>query len=268
MITAINRKDNRKVLSYRLEDMKYILDNKSFFSCPNCDSELIFVNCTKKIKHFRHKIECGCEWENETEEHISMKKFFIEKMKLDPSNVEVNLGFAIPDIYLKEKKIAIEVQHSSISEEKFLFRTKRYTENGIWVLWVFHPKLIRENIPKFIRKAHELYYGRIYCILNKKLMPVHLDKKEKWIPEYIDYSYYWDNIYPDMGYYDEGEKESHAEIVGGYYKAYKSKRIIKYGNEIIDYDNFKISRNTWKENNYMIVNYWDKKFWGENSNGK
>jgi len=136
-----------------------------------------------------------------------MKKFFIDHLKLNPSEVEVNLKFAIPDIYLKDKRIAIEVQHSKISEEKFLFRTRRYTEEGIYVLWIFHPKLLKENVPKFIRKAHELYYGRIYTIFKDILIPIHLESKERWINE--------------SGFYNS---DAEYESYGGYYQNYKIKK--------------------------------------------
>jgi len=244
MITAINKIDGRRIFSYYEEYLKYIIKNKKSFKCPNCDQDLIFVNCTKKIKHFRHKILSNCEWERETEEHISMKKFFIEKMNLSPDQVEVNLKFAIPDIYLKDKKIAIEVQHSSISEEKFLFRTRGYTKKGIYVLWVFHPKLLKENIPKFIKKAHEIYYGRIYTILKDNLIPIHFNPKGRWINE--------------SGFYNsDGEYESY----GGYYKNYKIKKEFNLGEPIVDLESFQLSRNIWKRNNYMIAKFWDKKWW-------
>jgi len=244
MITAINKKDNKRIFSYKIESLKYILENKNNFKCPNCNSELIFVNCTKKIKHFRHKISSDCEWERETEEHINMKRFFIDKLKLNPSEVEVNLKFAIPDIYLKDKRIAIEVQHSSISEEKFLERTKRYTENNIYSLWIFHPKLLKENVPKFIRKAHELYYGRIYVLFEDKLIPIHFEPKERWINE--------------SGFYNS---DAYYESYGGYYKTYKIKKEFNLGEPIENIENFQLSRNTWKQNNYMISKFWDKKFW-------
>lgn len=244
MITAINKNDGKRIFSCYEEHLKYILDNKDSLKCPNCENQLIFVNCTKKIKHFRHKSICNCEWERETEEHLSMKRFIIDKMDLEPENVEVNLKFAIPDIYLADKKIAIEVQNSNISEEKFLYRTRRYTEKGIYVLWVFHPRLLKENVPKFVRKAHELYYGRIYTIFKDNLVPIHLEPKSRWIRE--------------SGFYNS---DAEYESYGGYYKNYKVKKEFNLGKPIEDFQSFQLSRNTWKSNNYMIAKFWEKKWW-------
>jgi len=43
--------------------------------------------------------------------------------------MEVDLGFAIPDLYIKDRRIAIEVQNSNITKKKFLERCYNYTQN-------------------------------------------------------------------------------------------------------------------------------------------
>ena len=96
------------------------------FVCPSCLAKVIFVNCTLKIKHFRHKVASNCDFEPETERHIQMKKFMLEKFGWEKECLEVSLGFAKPDLF--KDNIAIEVQHSPISCESFVSRTKAYSD--------------------------------------------------------------------------------------------------------------------------------------------
>jgi competence CoiA-like predicted nuclease len=164
-------------------------------TCPLCNQEVIAKCGEIKIWHWAHKNKTDCEFEPETKEHLNMK-FFL-KDKLPHLIIEYNLGFAIADLYDKIDNVAIEVQHSPISKDKFLERTKNYSNNGISVLWIFDNCLLKENCPEFLREAHKLYFGRIYVYKKEKIYPVHFERIEREIKINTDFS----DIIPE--YYDE-----------------------------------------------------------------
>jgi len=214
--------------------------------CPLCNEEVIAKCGEIKIWHWAHKVNFTCkEFEPETERHIEMKLFF--KDNFPNFELEYNLGWAIPDLFDKNRKIAIEVQHSRLSKEKFLERTINYRKNGIHVLWIFDCFLLKENVPDFLRKAHELYFGRIYIYHNKNITPLHFKRKERVIKINTDFC----DIIPE--YYDEAGNEFITST-------YKLKREFYFGNEIIKF-NLILVKNNWKENDYLIARFTDRKFW-------
>lgn len=219
-----------------------VLFNGSF-TCPECNGEVLFVNGLKKIKHFRHLVKSNCGWEPETERHIEMKQFCKKFFKLEDDNLEVGLGFARPDLYDEVKRIAIEVQHSNLTLEKFLERTENYTKNNIAVLWIFDCKLVKENINAMLKKAHELYFGRIYIYWDGYIKPIHFSPKGRYVTTY-----------------DTDSDTPYNERYGSYYKIYKNKKTLSAGSIIVN-PNLNIQRNTWKDNNYLIAKFNDVPFW-------
>ncbi len=241
MLTAINKNNGERYISWETPIMirDIYLKDRSSFKCPYCSEELIFIDGKDVIKHFRHKVENMCEHEPETKIHLEMKEFIAKKFNLSNEEIEytklLKYGFK-PDGFIEEQNIALEVQHSIISKDKFLERTKKYSEYSINVLWIFDKDMIKESIPSMIKKAHEIYYGRIYVYCNeaKAIYPVHLIPIKRWIKPFNEH--------------------------GGYFKYYKNKKSSKFGNRI---DNFKLKKgyNDWKENEYHIASFYDKKFW-------
>ncbi len=226
---------------------------KETATCPLCNQEVI-SKCGKiKIWHFAHKQDLGCyEFEAETDRHIEMKLFF--EKNLQGFEMEYNLGFAIPDLYNKERKIAIEVQHSKISKEKFIERTQNYKDNGIYVLWIFDCTLLKENknVADFLREAHKIYFGRIYIYQGKIgdercITPIHFEKKERKIIINTDYC----EVTPE--YIDEHGNEY---IIG----IYKLKRDFIFGNKITDFSLI-LTKNDWRDNDYLIAKFNDRRFW-------
>jgi len=232
------------IKAFDIERNEDILGNEAIkgkeYICPCCKESVSFVDAIFKVKHFRHKIERHCETEPETIEHIQMKQFFIDTLNLNKGQIEVNLGFARPDIYLEKDKIAIEVQNSPISYLDFMIRNEKYTENGIYVLWIFNLDLLNPNVSEFLKKAHELYFGRVYFFDKESILPIHFERRGRWI-EPNDFSY--------------GD---------GYWKWYKKLRYFKNGSLIINFKFLKVE-NTFKDNNFKICRFFDKQFW---KNGK
>jgi len=216
------------------------INKENQYLCPECKQKVVFVNCILKIKHFRHYVKSKCDPEPETEQHIKMKEFFIRTLQLKENEIEVPLGYAKPDIM--KNGIAIEVQYSKLSLQDFLNRTKQYTEHGIPVIWVFHKRfLATDNVNAVIKKAHELYYGRVYIFNYGQICPYHLEGKGRMVGE------------ADSGY-------------GYYFKYYKKKKIYVLG-RLVDNFNMKISRNKYKDNNYLVANFTDSVFWKKKEGG-
>jgi len=248
MLRADCISDNNSYLSWDENNYKFIKDNRDLFECPSCKQKLIFVDGIEVIKHFRHMSLSDCEWEPESQNHLEMKKFMKELLNLSNDDLEVNLGFAIPDLFLKEQKVAIEVQNSKITKRKFLDRCYNYTQNGIAVMWVFHEKLLditkeAQNIPSLIRAAAENSFGRVYIYSDNKLTSVRFNPFYRWIDEFYD--------------------NSTGENVGGYLKKYKKKKAIEIIQEIPD-DIYGVEiirvNSKWNGNNpsgYLIAKFYD-----------
>jgi competence CoiA-like predicted nuclease len=256
MLICENVKTGEKYFPSNEKNSLEVDFNKDNLICPTCKEKVIFVNGNYKIEHFRHYIESECSTEPETIEHLNMKQFFIDKLGLTKDSVEVNLGFGKPDIFLKNRSIAIEVQHSPLSEEKFLERTANYTKNNIYVLWVFDSCLCKERISALLRKAHELYFGRVYFFVKGEIIPIHFKPvtrfiETQYIPEYIE----------DFEEYKNNGFEPYYKSVGGYEKTLKTKKELELGKAIPNVSQFIQTRNTWKNNNYLIAKFTDAKFW-------
>lgn len=256
MLIGQNELTNERYFPAFENTLPEVESNKKNLICPDCKKKIILVNGLRIITHFRHKVKANCNPEPETVEHLNMKKYFVEKLNLTKENVEVNLGFAKPDIYMPKQRIAIEVQHSAISESKFLERTKKYTENNIYVLWVFDYCLFKESVPAFLRKAHELYFGRVYFFVEDKVVPVHFNPLKISVPEYHKSIYI-----EDFEEYKNNGFEPYYETFGGYEKFSKTKRepILTEPIEIIS--DIRLTRNTWKGNNFLVAKFNDEVFW-------
>lgn len=231
------------------------IDVEERFFCPECKQEVIFVNATFKIKHFRHKVENNCDPEPETEKHLEMKKFMMENLGWDKNNLEVGLGFARPDLY--KDSIAIEVQHSPLTYYKFMERTKNYADNNIYVLWIFDEVLIGDLISQFIKKAHEIYFGRIYVYKEGKIYPLHLSPVQRYVEEFER------KVYTDFEEWKNNGFESEYETVGGYWKTLKNTKEKIWGNSINNIKTILKTENNWRDNNFKIARFTDKKFWGD-----
>lgn len=255
MLIAISKENNTIYYPETiLEDFEYIISNKDKFICPACKKRVVFVNPeTNIIKHFRHYKKSDCDTEPETINHLNIKKFMLSKLNLTKENLEYPLGFARPDIYIPNERIAIEVQNSSLTLKKFKERTENYTKNNIYVLWIFDYRLMNRNKPPaFIKEAHKIYLGRIYVYVpgceefESHIKPVHFSSAGRIveIPEF----------------------DENGRIISfdGYYKYYKREKNLSAGDWIKDFSILKIIN---PYNNLKIARFYDKRFWEVSKNG-
>jgi len=160
------------------------------FTCICCKQELIFHRdiCGIKTQHWNHKSNCNYETEPESKEHIIKKKWLYDNIsdiykKYKPDSIMI--GDQKPDILLElvSQKVAVEIQCSSISYEKWLERTKKYAKKGIFVFWVFGQNFLEnmegneKRISRVEKEIHYLNYGRNYYLITDdewmSIQPIH-----------------------------------------------------------------------------------------------
>jgi competence protein CoiA len=106
-----------------------------------------------------------------------------------------------PDVslYIKRRRVAIEIQRSNISVDLINHRMLIYAKLGIHVLWVIpyaRPALKRRqglysdfepsvyHIKKWEKHLHAMYYGRLYFWSGSALVtPYHFTPATSWIEE-------------------------------------------------------------------------------------
>jgi competence protein CoiA len=183
MLTALIESSNQKIIAGCAEK------TSKPFACPCCKNEVILKQGAIKIAHFAHKPPVLCEYgQGESELHRQCKnEIYQSLLGLDGLHCELEkfMGTVRPDIYVKThtgEEFAIEVQISTLTMDKIIYRTKQYNRLGVHVLWlpVFdelepYPNL-RHSPSAWERWLHSLYFGRVYYWLKGlKIQPVHFN---------------------------------------------------------------------------------------------
>lgn len=112
-------------------------------------------------------------------EHMRMKLYFYENIPLSNRvvRIEEEHKFAdqIIDVYVElvnNTKIAIEIQHSKISDALLIERTLNYTKKNIYVLWILNGNSFSRypqnqdgiRISKLELFLHKIYNGKVYYV--------------------------------------------------------------------------------------------------------
>ena len=93
------------------------------------------------------------------------------------------------------QRIGIEVQRSAMTEETLDWRTEKYLDAGIAVLWIIPEKFSVDDDghvsqQRWHRRLHAMYYGRLYAwSFGSYVTPVHLEKPSHWVQE-GEYGYF------------------------------------------------------------------------------
>lgn len=121
--------------------------DKGDYICPRCENSVHTRKGPKKIDHFAHYPDQkeNCEpWEPETEEHREMKKkveeYFSSWSCVKEVEKEKYFDGPYPDLlvtFYSGELMAVECQHSKITEYKIRERTERLEDRGATVLWIF-----------------------------------------------------------------------------------------------------------------------------------
>ena len=179
MLSAVKRSTGEKVLADKAAK------GSDIFYCPACGQDLLLRKGKIKVHHFAHQpVNKTCVYRGESQTHLKIKKAIYDYFqdhfghKVKKIELEYYLDIVRPDIYLegKKKKIAIEIQVSSLSPEEVIRRTALYYKLGVYVLWVlpFDAERFIQPLPKseFISKEFRLkaYESVISYLYFKKLV--------------------------------------------------------------------------------------------------
>lgn len=177
MLIALDHRGNRVTGAEASKEGKYF--------CQQCHQKVVLKKGEIKTPHFAHYPNASsCVWwEPETEEHLLMKEKSMELLKRDNDvalagfeyKLNLNGSVLFPDVYLKlanGEQIAVECQVSNKPFDMFLQKTKLYSENNIYTLWIFPlTNLLTDGaindysiVPIIQRQSHTWNWGRIYTL--------------------------------------------------------------------------------------------------------
>lgn len=104
--------------------------------CPYCESNLRAKCGTIVTHHWAHiSKDDNCIYKPETEWHRRLKKEAYRR----GAKIEVRYGHHIADIVFRDIQV-IELQHSNISQDEIISRSKHHTKRGRVIDWVFDYK--------------------------------------------------------------------------------------------------------------------------------
>ena len=178
MLTAIRQTDGRKVGAWEAEK------GGGPFECFCCRRVVTLRKGRVYAAHFAHQPPVSCEYgAGESEEHRRCKIALYEALAADPRvgkcELERDLGTVRPDVsaYVRGVPVAFEVQLSSLSLERIVYRTGEYARKGTYVLWlpVAHEGLRRGLYGPRPWEAwlHAAYFGKVYYWLEgARVLPV------------------------------------------------------------------------------------------------
>jgi len=178
------------------------------FHCLGCRTELRLKKGSIIAHHFAHLPSFTCRYGPvEGELHKRIKDAICQALALHPEVTELqqerrDLEDVYPDICFCWRGIlvVIEVQVSDLPKEIVKRRMQRYTELGIYVLWVlpWQEEIVeggRYRTKDWVRFLHQLYFGHLYFFqAGEKVVPASLHalargggdyhwftSKEEWI---------------------------------------------------------------------------------------
>lgn len=102
--------------------------------CIGCEQPMIPVCGVKKVKHWRHKVDCECDhwWENETAWHRLWKNSFPAECQEIRHRADDG-EWHIADVKTKQGQI-LEFQHSFLRAEERSARNRFYGINLVWIV--------------------------------------------------------------------------------------------------------------------------------------
>ena len=134
MFVALDKEGNRL---YADAEKKY---QECF--CPVCNEEVTHkLGKGMRRPHFAHQSNSVCTFgldkDYKSEWHIRMQEYFPKEAREYRFKDEKTGEVHIADVFIKEKGIVLEFQHSTISEEEFVSRTAFHLNNGRKIVWLF-----------------------------------------------------------------------------------------------------------------------------------
>lgn len=114
---------------------------QSYF-CPACGNKMILRRGNIVAHHFAHRAKKECDpWYTKKMSlwHSKMQSHFDKSVREIVIWDNTHTVYHIADIAIRTDKeqFIIEFQHSPISQEEFISRSKFYLDNGYTLIWVF-----------------------------------------------------------------------------------------------------------------------------------
>ena len=143
------------------------------FFCQHCFEKVQLKRGPVRRAHFAHFKDSNCVYERnpnyKSEWHIRMQEYFPRETRevrfIDEKTGEKHIA----DIYIKDCETVLEFQHSPISEEEFLSRTKFHCNHGRRIVWLFDESSSAKNRPfgKFRLKSTPIPGYSVYEWIQK-----------------------------------------------------------------------------------------------------
>ncbi|MGM0863865.1 MAG: competence protein CoiA [Bacillota bacterium] len=162
MLTALFQEKVFSTIHYTREELKNLRSKRLIFLCPHCSSELNLRIGNQNVPHFAHHSQFHCEIgkQHESPRHLLSKQLLYERLRELYTEVKVEYFVKelqqIADVYVKtkSKKIAIEIQCSSIPIPDILSRTGGYHSQNIIPFWILtQPVTVKQkgllHLPSF-----------------------------------------------------------------------------------------------------------------------
>lgn len=142
-------KEEQEYLSFQIDSLTWsnLKKDKQFkfnlyMSC--CNTKAVMKNSSLGLQYFAHYRKGDCIHAGESMKHMILKKELYEILLANNYKVEIEKQLAFdnytirPDIYLQmgDINIAFEIQVTSQSTEQMFYRSKKYNDNGIYVVWL------------------------------------------------------------------------------------------------------------------------------------
>lgn len=152
------------------------------YRCPECKGPVILKRGLRYIPHFAHKKSAGCKYgEGMSQEHLEAQSQICQILRSHNIKADVEYrGFKRrrADVYVEDRKIVFEIQHSKIDPTEILERSQFYTREGCSIIWIltsdFYTKFGARYKTKEIRFPEWLqqlleYYRVLYVWKDSKL---------------------------------------------------------------------------------------------------
>jgi len=212
--------------------------------------------------HFAHKPPVVCQYEKgETELYLRAKREIYEALRVLPNCTKCELERRLDGVrldvslYINNVPVAIELQRSNITIADIARRTTRYSQLGIYTLWVLPFIPPAEDVPyrphDWEKYLHALYFGRNYFWeQGTTLRAIQFTPQRLWVES--------------REWFDESGEEMSA---GGHYRLAKSLKSIATTAYPLDIaqDFIPMTRGAFETKHYTLPDcrLWiDNQYWG------
>ena len=175
---------NQFIIDLRLcsEQELKVLKQEQDYRCVYCQKPMYLRSGPKRRAHFAHETICDYQGSDaESEDHYQAKMLLANWLQNQGIQVEIEHGFLeirrIADIYFvwDNKRVVIEIQKSSLSEEVFQQRTHDYESLQLTVFWVFIGDLVTKK---------QTFIVNSVMTLNQKGPLIHLNVADKTLTRF------------------------------------------------------------------------------------